>query len=408
MKRLLSLLVLALSLVLLTGCDFKLNTTANGQTAIDRKSIADEIYSKVKDDIERDLREQIYNDLMEKYGNGTLEWERLQDEIYNVLEGAAKANIGVYTLKTSNGELVKASYGSGVIYRKDNNPEGSEYEYKYYAITNEHVVNGGEAYMVGFEDETKIEAELVGADETTDIAVITFDTSREFTVAEFGDSSSVKAGTIVLAVGNPKGETLFGTATFGIVAGNDRHLIDENNSVNQFLFYIQHDAAINSGNSGGGLFTLDGKVIGINSIKYISTSKDDIEGLNFSIPIDLVKEVQRQLIEYGSYDGTVSFGITCASLSDLTNAQRNAYNVPQGVTNGVLVIEVNETGSSAGIIQPNDIIIKVDGFNVSSSSDLQPFLRSSKIGDSLTITLLRSGAEQEVVVTFKRKTTTAQ
>ena len=132
MKRLLSFLLLVLSLVLVTGCDFKFNTTQNGQTAIDRKSIADEIYSKVKDDIERDLREQIYNDLMEKYGQGTVEWERLQDEIYNVLEGAAKANIGVYTLKMSENELVKSSYGSGVIYRRDVNPEGSEYKYKYY------------------------------------------------------------------------------------------------------------------------------------------------------------------------------------------------------------------------------------------------------------------------------------
>ena len=405
MKRLLSLLILAFSLVLLTGCDYKLNTTANGQTAIDRKSIADEIYSKVKDDIERDLREQIYNDLMEQYGSGTVEWERLQDEIYNVLQTAAKANIGVYTLKDNNGELVRSSYGSGVIYRKDNNPEGSQYKYKYYAITNEHVVNGGAGYRVGFEDETTIEATLVGSDETTDIAVISFETSREFQVAELGESSNIKPGTIVLAVGNPKGETLFGTATFGIVSGNDRHLIDENNSVNQFLFYIQHDAAINSGNSGGGLFTLDGKVIGINSIKYVSTSKDDIEGLNFSIPIDLVKEVQRQLIEYGSYDGTVSFGITTSEVGALTRAGRANYNVPDSVTEGILVIEVTEGKSCDGLLQVNDIIIKADGFKCTSSSDLQPYLRNSKIGDSVVLTVIRGGEEIEVTIVFKRTTT---
>ncbi len=399
MKRLLSFLLLALSLVLVTGCDFKFNPTQNGQTAIDRKSIADEIYSKVKDDIERDLREQIYNDLMEKYGQGTVEWERLQDEIYNVLEGAAKANIGVYTLKMNETDLVKSSYGSGVIYRRDVNPEGSEFKYKYYAITNEHVVDGGQAYMVGFEDETTLEATLVGADDTTDIAVITFETSREFTIAELGESSSIKPGTIVLAVGNPKGETLFGTATFGIVSGNDRHLIDENNSVNQFLFYIQHDAAINSGNSGGGLFTLDGKVIGINSIKYASA---DIEGLNFSIPIDLVKEVQRQLIEYGSYDGTVSFGITTIEVSGLTNQGRIKYNVPSSVTEGILVAEVTKGKSCDGLLQAGDIIIKTDGLKCSSASDLQPYLRNSKIGDSVVLTVLRAGEEIEVTIVFKR------
>ena len=402
MKRLLSILLLVLSLVVVTGCNFKLNTlSANGETAIDRKSIADEIYSKVKDDIERDLREQIYNDLMEKYGDGTVDWEKLQDEIYNVVEGAGDSNIGVYNMKkNSYDELIASSYGSGVIYRRDTLPEGSELKYKYYAITNEHVVNGSDAVMVGFKDETQLNATLVGSDETTDIAVITFETSREFTVSEFGDSDSLKTGTIVLAIGNPKGETLFGTATFGIVSGNNRHLI-ENGSVNQFLFYVQHDAAINSGNSGGGLFTLDGKVVGINSIKYSSA---DIEGLNFSIPINLVKEVQRQLLEYGSYEGTVSFGITTNNVSSLTKVGRQNYNVPDSVTDGILVIEVAEGKSCDGLLQANDIIIKADGFSVTSATDLQPYLKNCKIGDSVVFTVVRGGEEIEVTIVFKRST----
>ena len=401
MKKVLSIIILCFSLFIVTGCNLSLGTTTNGETAIDRKSIADEIYSKVYSDIERDLKSQIYEELINRYGSGTVEWERLQDEIYNVIEGAGEANIGVYNMKKNTyDELIASSYGSGVIYRRDTLPEGSETKYKYYAITNEHVVNGSDAVMVGFKDETKLNATLVGSDETTDIAVVTFNTSREFTVAELGDSDSLKTGTIVLAIGNPKGETLFGTATFGIVSGNNRHLI-ENGSVNQFLFYVQHDAAINSGNSGGGLFTLDGKVVGINSIKYTSA---DIEGLNFSIPINLVKEVQRQLLEYGTYEGTVSFGITTSEVASLTKAGREKYNVPSSVTEGILVIEVAEGKSCDGLLQANDIIIKADGFKVTSSSDLQPYLKNGKIGDSVVFTVLRGGQEVEVTIVFKRST----
>ena len=404
-KRLLSLLLVLLCALTLTGCSFSITdnnatqkTTIDGQTAIDRKSIADEIYDRVKDQVEADLYNDIYNKLLEEFGDSTITWETLQREIYNVVEGAAQSNVSVTNYKTNKyGEISADSYGSGVIYERED-LENSEYKYKYYVITNEHVVNGGKKFTVGFYDNTSIDATLIAADSTTDIAVLYFTTDREFTVAELGSSSDLKTGTFIIAVGNPKGETLFGSATFGIVSGNDRNLID-GDSVNTLLFYIQHDAAINSGNSGGGLFTLDGKVVGINSVKYVSS---EIEGLNFSIPIDLVKEVTYQLRERGYYDGTVSFGITCTSVSGLLKAAREEYNIPADLNTGILVISVNENSSSYGVLEANDIILKVNGMDVSDTKDLVPILRKSKIGDSVELSILRGGVAQTVTVTFKR------
>lgn len=402
-KKILIIVLSILTIFTLTGCEFiinnQTNTTKDGQTAIDRNSIVNDIYSRVYSQIESELKEEIYNKLLEEYGDGTITWETLQEQVYNVIDGAGQANISVTNYqKNTNNEVVAHSYGSGVIYEKEELTD-AEYKYRYYAITNQHVVKDGIKFTVGFSDDTSIDAVVVGEDETTDIAVVSFDTSREFTVAEFGDSDSVRVGSFVIAVGNPKGETLFGTATFGIVSGNNRNLID-GQTVNVFLFYIQHDAAINSGNSGGALFTLDSKVVGINSVKYATS---EIEGLNFAIPINLVKEVSYQLRTYGSYDGTVSFGITCISVDALTNAGREEYNIPEGLESGILITEVGEGSSSDGLLMANDIIIKVNGTSATKTEDLLPYLRNSKIGDSVVVTVLRDGQEMDITVTFKRK-----
>ncbi len=404
-KKFLSIILILIFTVALTGCSFgdysrTTFTTIDGNSAVDRKSIADDIYNRVKDQVEADLYAEIYAELLEEFGDATITWETLQREVYNVVEGAAKSNVSVTNYKTNtNGEISASSYGSGVIYERENLTD-EEYQYKYYVITNQHVVKGGEKFGIGFEDETSIDATLIAADETTDIAVLYFKTDREFTVAELGSSKDLKTGTFVLAIGNPKGSTLFGSVTFGIISGNDRNLLD-GDTVNTFLFYIQHDAAINSGNSGGGLFTLDGKVVGINSVKYTSS---EIEGLNFSIPIDLVKEVTAQLRETGSYDGTVSFGITCTAVSGLLNAGREEYNVPDDITEGILVISVAEGSSSDGVLEANDIIVKANGIDVKDTSDLAPILRASRIGDSVELTIVRAGETQTVTITFKRKT----
>lgn len=378
------------------------NTTTiavDEEKTIDMSSLVNAIYSSVYEKIESDLYDQIYQELMKKYGDGTIDAETIQKQVYDVVSGPGQANICVISFSDTDGEAVAKVMGSGVIYEKVDNSEGATAKYRYYFITNHHVVSGYTSYTANFSDSTAIPAILVGSDETTDIAVLYFDTDRTFQVAELGDSDSLKVGQFVLAIGTPKNQTLFGSVNFGVVGGLNRNLLDSTGVVNKITTFIQHDAAINAGNSGGGLFTLDGKVVGINSSKYTSS---EIEGLNFAIPVNTVKKVASQIRQYGSYNGNVSFGITLANVSSLTKAGRTNYNVPDDVTSGTVVTAVTTGSSSDGILLVNDIIIKIDDTTVTTSDDISPIVASHVIGDKVSVTVIRSGVETVVEVTFKR------
>ena len=405
MKKVLTIVLSFVMVLILSGCSLtqQQQTTIDGQSVIDRSSIAADIYNQVHDKIERELYDEIYAALLEEFGDATITWETLQQQIFNVINGNGEANCSVtnYQRSTETGEIQAYSYGSGVICEKETLVD-SEYSTRYWVITNEHVVEGGVKFAIGFKDGTKIDATLKGGDSTTDIALHYFDTNRVFEVAPLGNSDEVKQGEFVIAIGNPKGETLYGSTTFGIVSGTNRNLVDGNGTVTSYLFYIQHDAAINSGNSGGGLFNMKGEVIGINSVKYASES---IEGLGFSIPINLVKDVISEIKEYGSYSGTVTFGVTVASVSSLNASGRKTYGVPDSITKGVVVISVAEGGSSDGVLQPNDIIIKTGNTPIEDSNDLALILQGKKIGDTLPLTVYRNGSYIDVVITFKRNTT---
>ena len=389
----------------LTGCTISFgNATTNTTTnfEIDKSSIVAEIYSQVYEQAKSDLYDDIYSALYEEFVGGTIDAETIQKQIYDVIEGNGQGNIGITNYTTTEGEQTPYATGSGVIYKKIN-LEGGSYLYRYYFITNQHVVEDGTSFTADFSDGTSISAQLMGEDETTDLAVLTFDTNLTFQVVPLGDSDDLKVGQFVLAIGNPKGSSLYGSVNFGIVSGLDRNLLDDDGAVNTISSYIQHDAAINPGNSGGGLYNLDGECIGINSVKYAST---DVEGLNFAIPINLVKTVISYLEEGNEYTGNVSFGITVTSVENLTSAGRTEYSVPDGVTSGVLVIEVSETGSSYGVLIANDIIVSIDGSTVSTTDDLGAYLQNAKIGDTASIGILRNGSNMTVNITFRRAIST--
>ena len=406
MKKLLSILLIFTSVFFLFGCDIltannKTVTVTRKESVIDVQSIKNQIYSEVYEMIEAELRLEIKEDILKEYED-SITIDTLQDKIYSLVSECSNGNVLVSNLKNNqNSELVTYATGSGVIYEKEELTSG-DYSYRYYLITNEHVVNGGKAYKISFGDETEIPATLVGADETTDIAVLYFDSNNEYTVVKLGDSDKTKVGEIVVAIGNPKGESLFGSVTMGIVGGLNRNLIESGtngNTKNTINSYIQHDAAINSGNSGGGLFNLNKECIGINSVKYASS---DIEGLNFSIPINLVKEVASDLREYGEYYGTVSLGISVTEIKNLTNSGRETYNIPANMTDGVLVMEVDSTKSSAGILETGDIIIEIDNTAITKTTDISVILKAHRIGDTIEVKVLRSNTETTLSITFKR------
>ncbi|MFA5035887.1 MAG: trypsin-like peptidase domain-containing protein [Candidatus Izemoplasmatales bacterium] len=236
---------------------------------IDPEQLELNIYEEIYAQVEAQLWAQI------ETGNITVVMDDFLDQLLNVADITNHSVIGVSTFNNSEG----ISLGSGVIYYFD------ELHNIYYLITNHHVVDGGNNFKVVFADGTEVTATLLGADEDIDIAILSFEgdeLDQDIVVSILGNSDVLTQGTIVLASGNPRGYNFFGSMTMGIVAGVNR-IIDDNTNP-----YIQHDAAINSGNSGGPLYNLCGEVVGINVSKYAIT---DIEGMGFAIPINLVKTV---------------------------------------------------------------------------------------------------------------------
>jgi len=418
-KKIMSLLILCLLAFSLSGCVIirgtgttaeKAQKTYKQESTIDKESIIKDIYDDIYEQIESDLRESITGDLIKEFGSGEVSLDSLQEEIYKVVSTASKGNIGI-TTRVSNGKGDEVAYatGSAVIFDKttskgEMDPTDLEEGYnRYYFITNHHVIENGTSFLATFEDETAIDAYLIGSDETTDIACLYFDSKLTYVVNPLGDSDALKVGSIVLAIGNPKGETLYGSVTMGIIGGKNRNLLetasDGSQTRNTIVSYIQHDAAINSGNSGGGLYNLKGECVGINSVKYAAS---DIEGLNFSIPINLVKKVIQEIRLTGSYSGNVSLGISCTEVCALTKDGRTTYKVPAEVTSGVIVLLIDEAKSAYGILQEYDIIIKIDDTVIEDSSDIRFVLNDHVIGDTVSITVIRDGSETTVDLTFKR------
>lgn len=222
--------------------------------------------------------------------SGDLDFTSLSNNVINVISSNVESVVGVsnYTSQkvspfTSDTVLVRTAIGTGVIYNKepttdkDGNPA-----YKYTVLTNHHVIDKNDAVKIYIQlIEKDIEARVVVSDKNLDLAVVEFTYDIDIKPAELGDIDTVKAGSFVVAIGHPTGYDYFSSSTFGIVSYVNRELSGEDS------LFIQHDAAINSGNSGGPLFDMDGKVIGINTLKLAS---DDIDNMGFAVSIQTVKE----------------------------------------------------------------------------------------------------------------------
>ncbi|MBN2697112.1 MAG: trypsin-like peptidase domain-containing protein, partial [Bacilli bacterium] len=260
-------------------------------------------YEDLRDQLYDDIYADIYAELYADLSLGNMVSQALYDEIYAAVEtkfaellSEAELDLLVDDTQTKIYEvadLVKnsvvgissyldlegKSLGSGVVYKHDTIND------IYYVITNHHVVETGNNFKAVFFDASNVVATLIGYDSDVDIAVLTFsgaDIDYDIQVSPLGNSADEMPGTIVLAAGNPQGYDFYGSVTMGVLSGVDRKV---DSTVQR---YLQHDASINSGNSGGPLYNLDGEVIGINVSKFAAT---DIEGLGFAIPIDVVKTV---------------------------------------------------------------------------------------------------------------------
>ena len=278
---------------------------------------------------------------------------------------------------------VESGAGSGVIISSDG-----------YILTCAHVVDGASTITVTIGDKDYT-ATLVGEDTTSDIAVIKIDADG-LTPATVGNCDSLKVGQSVMAVGNPLGE-LGGTVTGGMISALNRSVTIQGSSSVNTMSLIQMDASVSPGNSGGGLFNMNGELVGIVNAK---SSSSDAEGLGFAIPINDAIKVAQELLENGYVTGRPYLGITYLAVTDAQTASQlgvNAY--------GVYVVEVVKGGPAekAGL-QAGDRIVSVDGTEIASKDDLGTLMQKHAAGDTLSITIAREGQMQTVNVTLGEKT----
>lgn len=265
--------------------------------------------------------------------------------------------------ETRDSEVSPTSEGSGIIATSDG-----------YIITNAHVVDGADSLKVITSDGKTYEAELIGSDSMTDLAVIKVD-AEGLTAAEFGSSSDLVVADPVIAIGNPGG--LQSTVTVGYVSALDRPVTSSDTGYT--MNCIQTDAAINPGNSGGALVNMYGQVIGINSSKIVATG---YEGLGFAIPIDDALPIISNLKDYGYVKDRAMLGISGQYLDSWT---ANFYGLPSGM----YVAEVNNESVSDAGVQQGDVITKIDGEEITSANTISNYIAKKKPGDEVTLTITR-------------------
>ena len=254
-----------------------------------------------------------------------------------------------------------------------------------YVLTNNHVIEDGTAFQILMPDGDKVDATLVGADSAMDLAVLKVEEQADKLVpVTIGASESLPVGSTVIAIGNPGGEILANTVTRGIISALERSSVSSNNTTRN-VNYIQHDAPISSGNSGGGLFDYQGNLIGINTLKYGGSyySSGSFEGLGFAIPIETAYPIAQQLIEKGKVIRP-QIGVTVRD-QEGPDEPMNDY-APASVC--IYGINEGSPAEKAGLKQ-YDFITAVNGQRVTSSRELTTLLDTFKPGDTVTLTIVR-------------------
>ena len=275
------------------------------------------------------------------------------------------------------GQQPARSMGSGFIVSRDG-----------YVLTNNHVVEGADEIIVRLSDRREMQAELVGTDPRSDLAVLKITDEEDLPVVSIGKSSELEPGEWVFAIGSPFGFDY--TVTAGIVSAVGRALPSEN-----YVPFIQTDVAINPGNSGGPLFNLDGDVVGINSQIY--TRSGGFMGVSFAIPIDQAMNVFKQIREKGS----VARGWLGVLIQEVNRDLAESFGLSR--PRGALVAEVmpDSPAQQAGL-QAGDIVLSYNGEPITLSSDLPPMVGSTPVGDTVTLEVLRGGERQEIKVEIGR------
>ena len=305
--------------------------------------------------------------------------------IDNIPEGGGMSLQDIYTLNipsvvsiTCQGSR-SASSGTGVVLSADG-----------YIVTNAHVVENAHTYTVQLTDDRTFSARLVGCDDISDLAVLRIDCT-DLTPAQFGDSSTLRVGDTVVAIGDPLGAAFRGTYTNGIVSAINRD-VDMNGRT---MTLIQTNAALNSGNSGGPLINCYGQVIGINTMKIGAfTDTAGVEGLGFAIPSTQVKEIVDQIIAQGYVSGRPTLGITGEALSTF---YQHYYRMPAGLY--ITEVDPGSDAASKGI-QEGDMLLYLDDTRIVSADDLKTAIYEYEVGEVVEVIIYSRGQQYRMELTL--------
>lgn len=307
-----------------------------------------------------------------------------------IADAVEKVYDSVVIVSTYKDNVYSAS-GTGFVYQKEDN--------KYYILTNHHVIDGGNKVTVTFTDGKVLETKVVGSDQYADIAVLSLETNEDVKIASIGKSESTRVGDTAFAVGAPLDSAYSWTVTRGIVSGKDRMVevsLDKSSQNDYVMKVLQTDAAINSGNSGGPLCNSNGEVIGITSLKLVSSG---VEGMGFAIPIESAIKKAEQIIK----GETANYPYIGISMLDLSKAYYSYqyYDLikESNLSSGVIVVDVEKgsPASKAGL-KSNDIITNINGEEVKNVAYLRYYLYQNNINDEIKLTIFRDGKKQDITV----------
>ncbi|MCQ2612323.1 MAG: Do family serine endopeptidase [Treponemataceae bacterium] len=279
-------------------------------------------------------------------------------------------------------EYTQDSLGSGVIVRRTGNT--------YYVLTNEHVAGDASTIKIKLYDNTEFEGKLVGSDERKDIALVSFESDEPLTVAKLGDSDAVQVGDICFAMGTPLGYA--SSVSQGIISAKSR----SGSSIGNISDFLQTDAAINQGNSGGPLVNIYGEIIGINT--WIASQSGGSQGLGFSIPINNIKKAIDDFIN----DGKVTYGWLGASLTSLTNEYLDTMGLKGHKGAFVANVFMDSPAYKCGL-QAGDFIIALNGKNVVSVDQLVLDVGDLTVGEKAAFTVIRGGKEMSLTATIENR-----
>ena len=312
-------------------------------------------------------------------------------EADTIKSGVENVYDSVMVVKSYNGKSL-ASTGTGFVYKKDSKNG--------YLITNHHVIEDAKSLKVVNMDGMEVDATVLGSDEYSDLAVLSVDLGVVMGVAKLGDSTKLELGDTLFTVGSPMGEEYKGTVTKGILSGKNRTVsIDLKNS-SFMIEVLQTDAAINPGNSGGPLCNISGEVIGVNSMKLV---KDEIEGMGFAIPIEVVKN-ELEKLEKGEKVTRPLIGVSLVDANNTYALYYNELRLDKEFDNGVALVSVEKgyAADKAGL-KKGDVVLEVGGTKINNSAHFRYVLYKYEVGDKIKIKYYRNGKERETTLTLTQE-----